>query len=445
MASRRLASDEWESARQQTSCRMRDLLELERSFVGGRNEGNTTAVHAAHGWLRGRQANRLPCRRQPPTKLDNLIQGISAAELRKRPAPEKWSVSEIIAHLADGEIVSGFRVRLILGSPGISMVAFDQDKWLVSGHYDKRDPQKSVEQFRVLREANLALLRSLRAGAVETLRSTFRARAGIDRTHGAHVCRARHQSPAANRKDFGAQVACDSVAGSLAVAAWTSMFSPEPVTPEPDGRQIRGACPLDCPDTCSWIVTVKNGEAVTLRGDPAHPYTRGSLCNKVERYLAYARSTDRLMYPMRRSGPKGSGEFTRISWDEALKRIASEFGDVIAKHGAEAIWPYAGSGNMGLIQGIYGAGERLWNVLGTSRGLVHVVHDRRGIRHRLYNRRQSDRNGPGDVPILEARCALGRERTVNASPSVATHPRGTEEWGADRLHRSDSDANRCGE
>jgi DinB superfamily len=95
------------------------------------------------------------------TKLDNLIQGISAAELRKRPAPEKWSVSEIIAHLADGEIVSGFRVRLILGSPGISIVSFDQDKWLISGHYDKRDPQKSVEQFRVLREGNLALLRSL--------------------------------------------------------------------------------------------------------------------------------------------------------------------------------------------------------------------------------------------------------------------------------------------
>jgi anaerobic selenocysteine-containing dehydrogenase len=139
------------------------------------------------------------------------------------------------------------------------------------------------------------------------------------------------------------------------------------MTPESDDRQIRGACPLDCPDTCSWIVTVKNGEPVALRGDPAHPYTRGSLCNKVENYLAYARSSDRLLYPMRRIGPKGSGEFARISWDEALKRIAAELRDVIANHGAEAIWPYAGSGNMGLIQGIYGAGERLWNVLGASR------------------------------------------------------------------------------
>ena len=141
----------------------------------------------------------------------------------------------------------------------------------------------------------------------------------------------------------------------------------EPITPQPDVRQIRGACPLDCPDTCGWIVTIKNGEPVSLRGDPAHPYTRGSLCNKVIDYLNYARSPDRLLYPMRRVGPKGSGEFTRISWDEALEQIAAGLGEVIAKHGAEAIWPIAGSGNMGLIQGMYGAGGRLWNVLGTSR------------------------------------------------------------------------------
>jgi anaerobic selenocysteine-containing dehydrogenase len=137
-----------------------------------------------------------------------------------------------------------------------------------------------------------------------------------------------------------------------------------------DLGQIRGACPLDCPDTCSWIVTVREGEAVGLRGDPHHPYTRGSLCNKVAGYLDYRRSPERLLYPMRRLGPKGEGEFTRISWDEALERIAAGLGDVIATYGAEAIWPYVGSGSMGLIQGIYGAGRRLWNLLGTSR---HVV------------------------------------------------------------------------
>jgi len=140
----------------------------------------------------------------------------------------------------------------------------------------------------------------------------------------------------------------------------------------PGEGQIRGACPLDCPDTCSWIVTIKNGEPVGLRGDPAHPYTRGSLCNKVADYLTYARSSDRLLYPMRRTGPKGSGQFTRITWHEALNRIAAEFRAVITQHGAEAIWPYVGSGNMGLIQGIYGAGHRLWNVLGASRHVVTI-------------------------------------------------------------------------
>ena len=139
------------------------------------------------------------------------------------------------------------------------------------------------------------------------------------------------------------------------------------MTPNHETRIIRGACGLDCPDTCSWIVTVKNGEAVDLRGDPEHPFTRGSLCNKVGDYLSYTRLPDRLLYPMRRVGGKGRGEFVRISWDEALGQIASRLRDVIEKYGAEAIWPIAGSGNMGLIQGIYSAGRRLWNVLGTSR------------------------------------------------------------------------------
>ena len=137
-------------------------------------------------------------------------------------------------------------------------------------------------------------------------------------------------------------------------------------------RHIRGACPLDCPDTCSWIVTVHNGTPTALRGDPAHPFTHSALCNKVVDYIAYTRSPDRLLYPMRRTGPKGSGQFTRISWDEALAAIAAAFRDTIATHGAEAIWPYLGSGNMGLIQGIYSAGRRFWNVLGASQHIVTI-------------------------------------------------------------------------
>jgi hypothetical protein len=94
-------------------------------------------------------------------KLERLIKGVPASKLRKRPAPDKWSVKEIVAHLADAEIVGGFRMRLILGAPGTPVAAFDQDSWVTSGHYEKREPRKSVEQFRVAREANLALLKSL--------------------------------------------------------------------------------------------------------------------------------------------------------------------------------------------------------------------------------------------------------------------------------------------
>jgi anaerobic selenocysteine-containing dehydrogenase len=136
--------------------------------------------------------------------------------------------------------------------------------------------------------------------------------------------------------------------------------------------EVRGACALDCPDTCAWIVTVRDGRAVSLRGDAAHPFTRGSLCNKVDGYLEYARAPDRLLYPMRRSGPKGSGQFTRISWDEALDRVAAGLGGAMAAHGPESIWPYLGSGSMGLLQGVYGAGRRLWNVLGTSRHAMTI-------------------------------------------------------------------------
>lgn len=94
-------------------------------------------------------------------KLERLIKDVPTTKLRERPGADKWSVSEIVAHLDDAEIVTGFRMRLILGVPGAPVAAYDQDSWVTSGHYDKRDPRKSVEQFRVIREANLALLKSL--------------------------------------------------------------------------------------------------------------------------------------------------------------------------------------------------------------------------------------------------------------------------------------------
>jgi hypothetical protein len=111
------------------------------------------------GYTDGKES--LAVQASTPGKLARLIEGVAVERLRARPSPGQWSVSEILAHLADGEIVGGWRLRLILGSPGTPVAAFDQDNWVTSGHYDKRDPGKSLEQFRVIREANLALLESL--------------------------------------------------------------------------------------------------------------------------------------------------------------------------------------------------------------------------------------------------------------------------------------------
>jgi hypothetical protein len=111
------------------------------------------------GHIEGKQP--LAVQAATAKKIERLIKGVATAKLRKRPAPGKWSVGEILAHLAEAEIVGGFRMRLILGAPGTPIAAFDQDAWVISGHYEKRDPRKSLEQFRVLREGNLAMLKSL--------------------------------------------------------------------------------------------------------------------------------------------------------------------------------------------------------------------------------------------------------------------------------------------
>jgi len=113
--------------------------------------------------IQGKIAGKDPIRTQTETakRLTGLLKRGTPAKLKKRPAPDKWSVVEILAHLADVEMVTGWRLRSILGSPGTPIQAFDQDAWAAAGQYAKRDPRKSLEQFRVLREANLALLKSL--------------------------------------------------------------------------------------------------------------------------------------------------------------------------------------------------------------------------------------------------------------------------------------------
>ena len=106
----------------------------------------------------------------------------------------------------------------------------------------------------------------------------------------------------------------------------------------PSSGIVRGACPHDCPDTCAMLVTVENGRAIKVAGDPDHPFTQGFLCAKVNRYLDRTYHADRLTTPLKRVGAKGRGEFAAISWNEALDTVATQLAAVArGPHGPQAI------------------------------------------------------------------------------------------------------------
>ncbi|RZT07984.1 Anaerobic selenocysteine-containing dehydrogenase [Duganella sp. CF402] len=128
--------------------------------------------------------------------------------------------------------------------------------------------------------------------------------------------------------------------------------------------QVRAACPLDCPDTCALLVTVEDGVATAVKGDPDHPTTAGVLCTKVSRYTERTYHEDRLLHPLKRVGKKGEGKFERISWEEALDTIAARL-KPIAERAPEAILPYSYCGTMGLIQG-ESMSSRFFNKIGAS-------------------------------------------------------------------------------
>jgi anaerobic selenocysteine-containing dehydrogenase len=139
-----------------------------------------------------------------------------------------------------------------------------------------------------------------------------------------------------------------------------------PTRQAPGPTIVRGACPHDCPDTCALHVTVADGRAIKVEGDPDHPTTRGVLCTKVARYLERTYSEKRVLHPLRRVGAKGEGRFERISWDEALDTIASRFKAIAdSADGPQAILPYSYAGTMGLLQ--YGSMDRrFFHKLGAS-------------------------------------------------------------------------------
>jgi hypothetical protein len=111
------------------------------------------------GFMEGRDPLKLQA--AAPARLAKLLKGVSPAKAGNRPAPDKWSIAEIVAHISDTELVGGYRIRAILGQPGTQIIGFDQDVWVKVLHYDKRSLKTSFAQYCALREANLALLKSL--------------------------------------------------------------------------------------------------------------------------------------------------------------------------------------------------------------------------------------------------------------------------------------------
>ena len=128
---------------------------------------------------------------------------------------------------------------------------------------------------------------------------------------------------------------------------------------------MRSVCPHDCPSCCSLEVAVADGRITEVRGDPAHPFTQGVICGKVRAYAERVHSPLRVVTPPRRVGPKGAGEFERISWDAAIATIAARWRTIAAEHGPEAILPFSYAGSMGQVQ--FYAGHPLFHALGASR------------------------------------------------------------------------------
>src|SRR4026209_2426371 len=133
---------------------------------------------------------------------------------------------------------------------------------------------------------------------------------------------------------------------------------------DPEIKVVRTACPHDCPDTGGMLVTVKDGVALKIQGDPSMPFTDGTLCTKVAHYLERTYAPDRLLFPLKRTGRKGKGEFRRIGWDEALDEIASRL-KALAAEDPETILPCSYAGTMGMVQ-YSSMDRRFFHKLGAS-------------------------------------------------------------------------------
>ncbi len=157
---------------------------------------------------------------------------------------------------------------------------------------------------------------------------------------------------------------------------------------------VTGACPHDCPDTCSFITEVQDGIALKVRGNPAHAHTTGALCAKVSKYTERTYHPERILHPLKRVGAKGVGQYERVSWDEALTDIAARL-KAIAARDPQAIQPYSYAGTMGMAQS-EGMAARFFHKLGASlldrticssagtAGLMHTLGGKVGMKVEFF-------------------------------------------------------------
>jgi anaerobic selenocysteine-containing dehydrogenase len=169
---------------------------------------------------------------------------------------------------------------------------------------------------------------------------------------------------------------------------------------------VRAACPHDCPDTCAMLVSVRDGRAVGVRGDPEHPYTRGHLCSKVNRYPERVYGPDRLLHPLRRVGPKGEGRFERIGWDEAIASVAGRLTAIAeSADGPQGILPYSYMGSQGIIQA-NSMDRRFFHRLGASL-LQRNICAEAGVQGYLRTTGSLDSADPEDVAHAKLVVAWG--------------------------------------
>lgn len=187
--------------------------------------------------------------------------------------------------------------------------------------------------------------------------------------------------------------------------------------PTIDDGVVHSVCPHDCADTCSILSRVESGRLVAVSGNPDHPVTQGFLCKKVMRAPERVYGSERLLHPLKRTGPKGSGNFERISWEEALETIADTWKQIIEEDGPLAILPFCGSGTEGVVNGDL-AGKRFFNRLGTLQ-LVRTICTRAGRTGYRYTMGESVGADPTHIVDCKLVIAWGAN---TATTNIHQHP-----------------------